>query len=98
MPFPGEIHLQLRHDRGVGDVAHAEARRNLVAGTEILARLVEQVGHRRLELTVDEGIEILAHGLVVVRADDDVGRTEARLQAGVEQIVRATGSANWVRS
>ena len=54
-------------------VTDAEAHRREVAGTVILAGLVEVVRNRGLELTVDEGVEVLADGLIVVGTENDVG-------------------------
>ena len=72
---------------GSGLVAQAKAHGGQIAGPVVLPGLVEFFHHRRLELAVDKGVEILAHRLVVVRTDDKVGAAGAGLQAGVEGIV-----------
>ena len=79
-----QVHLQLRHPLRMRLVAQAEAHRGAIAGPEIVAGLIQLVLHRALELTVDERIEILAHGLVVVGAHDQIGAARARLQARIQ--------------
>src|SRR5208282_1320698 len=82
----GDVELQLRHDRGVLFVAHAEAHGEQIAGAVVLTWLVEFVPQRGLKLAVDKGVEVLAYRLVVVRTDNEVGRAGACLQAGVEEV------------
>ena len=69
-------------------VAQAEAHRGRVSRTEVVAGLIQLVRHGRLELTVDEGVEVLADRPVVVRAHDQIGAAGARLETRVERGAR----------
>jgi len=79
-----EVDLQLRHPLWMRLVSQPDGYRRGIAGPEIVARLVLLFLDRTLELSVREGIEVLADGTVVVGAQDDVGAARARLQAGVQ--------------
>ncbi len=52
--------------------------------------------HRRLKLAADEGVEVLADGLIGVGADDQIGAARAGLQTGVHQLpgTRPAGKSN----
>lgn len=75
MAFAADVQLQLRHDPGVGLVARSEAHGAHVAVPEVLTGLVELLSYRRLQLTVDEGVEILTERLIPKRRDDRVSGT-----------------------
>lgn len=86
----GEVDLHLRHQFGVGLIAQAEADIGLVAGAEVGVGLVELVGDGELVLAIDEGVKILADGMVVVGAQDQVGTAGAGLQAGIEGLAASS--------
>lgn len=73
------VDLELRDDPRALLVAQADADRRQVAGTVVLAEIVKILDRGRLELAVDERVEILADRLVLVRADDHVRAAGAGL-------------------
>ncbi|MDQ2972120.1 MAG: hypothetical protein M3R20_03935 [Pseudomonadota bacterium] len=78
-----QIELQLRHPVRVRLITQPRSHRGLIAGTVFGARRVQTLGHCRLELAVDVGIEVLFDGMKIIRADDQIGAAGASLQTGV---------------
>ncbi|KVO94211.1 hypothetical protein WL21_17410 [Burkholderia ubonensis] len=82
----GHVDLELRNDPRVLFIAQADADRRQVAGPVVLAEPVKILDHGRLELAVDERVEVLADRLVIVRADDHIRAAGAGLQARIERL------------